>query len=328
VFEGRVLLKRWRDRANSRVMHETIGKTLSIVLPSCISTSSSYTSGIFCYLSRSSRLKKDPNRLRRHLEPTSRAELLTRGGQHPSMSVLFETSMGDIVIDLEVEACPALCENFLKLCKVYYYNLNAFFNGVYYLSTYVSLCLTRCSLPVSKDFLAQTGDPTATGSGGECILSYIASEQPSPPSQPVPRYFVPTILPRFKHTARGTVSMAVAPAPEGQKGGCGSQFFITLADNLEYLDGKHAVFGHVVEGFDTLDKLNEVFTDGSGRPLKDMRIRHAIILGKSQTTSSESVFHILCDPCTDHWACRGPISGSTRFESARRATHPPPRCQL
>jgi len=47
-----------------------------------------------------------------------------------TMSVLFETSLGDIVIDLEVEQCPKTCENFLKLCKVYYYNLNAFFNGV------------------------------------------------------------------------------------------------------------------------------------------------------------------------------------------------------
>ena len=47
------------------------------------------------------------------------------------MSVLLETSLGDIVIDLEVDACPKTCENFLKLCKVYYYNLNAFFNGAY-----------------------------------------------------------------------------------------------------------------------------------------------------------------------------------------------------
>lgn len=46
-----------------------------------------------------------------------------------TMSVLLETSLGDIVIDLEVELCPKTCENFLKLCKVYYYNLNAFFNG-------------------------------------------------------------------------------------------------------------------------------------------------------------------------------------------------------
>jgi len=45
------------------------------------------------------------------------------------MSVLLETSLGDIVIDLEIDACPKTCENFLKLCKVYYYNLNAFFNG-------------------------------------------------------------------------------------------------------------------------------------------------------------------------------------------------------
>ena len=46
-----------------------------------------------------------------------------------AMSVLLETSLGDIVIDLETELCPRTCENFLKLCKVYYYNLNAFFNG-------------------------------------------------------------------------------------------------------------------------------------------------------------------------------------------------------
>jgi peptidyl-prolyl cis-trans isomerase-like 4 len=45
------------------------------------------------------------------------------------MSVLFETSLGDIVVDLEVDQCPRTCENFLKLSKVYYYNLNAFFNG-------------------------------------------------------------------------------------------------------------------------------------------------------------------------------------------------------
>lgn len=45
------------------------------------------------------------------------------------MSVLLETSLGELVIDLEVERCPRTCENFLKLCKVKYYTLNAFFNG-------------------------------------------------------------------------------------------------------------------------------------------------------------------------------------------------------
>lgn len=172
------------------------------------------------------------------------------------MSVLLETSLGDIVIDLEVEACPKTCENFLKLCKVYYYNLNAFFN-------------------VSKDFLAQAGDPTATGTGGESIWAYIASKQ----GKQAPRYFTPEFVPRFKHRERGTVSMAVAPALEdGTKGGCGSQFFVTLGDNIDYLDGKHAVFGHVVEGLDTLEKLNDVFVDQEGRPFKDVRIRHVEIL--------------------------------------------------
>jgi len=45
------------------------------------------------------------------------------------MSVLVETSLGDIVVDLEVDKCPQTCANFLKLCKVKYYGLNAFFNG-------------------------------------------------------------------------------------------------------------------------------------------------------------------------------------------------------
>ncbi|KAF8806176.1 cyclophilin-like protein [Phlegmacium glaucopus] len=171
------------------------------------------------------------------------------------MSVLFETSLGDIVIDLEVESCPKTCENFLKLCKAYYYNLNAFFN-------------------VSKDFLAQAGDPTATGTGGQSIWSSIANDSSDPSS----RYFPPEILPTLKHKHKGTVSMAVAPALENHKGGCGSQFFITLGDNIDYLDGKHAVFGHVVEGLETLDKLNEVFVDQDGRPFKDVRIRHVVIL--------------------------------------------------
>ncbi|OCB91210.1 cyclophilin-like protein [Sanghuangporus baumii] len=138
---------------------------------------------------------------------------------------------------------------------------------------------------VSKDFLAQTGDPTATGTGGESIWSLIAvSKQDNKKSAgggggDVPRYFAPEIVPHFKHTHKGTVSMAVAPALEGQQqGGCGSQFFITLTDRIDYLDGKHAVFGHVVEGLETLDRLNDVFTDQDGRPLKDVRIRHVEIL--------------------------------------------------
>ncbi|KAJ4475029.1 cyclophilin-like domain-containing protein [Lentinula aciculospora] len=177
------------------------------------------------------------------------------------MSVLLETSLGDLVIDLEVELCPKTCENFLKLCKVYYYNLNAFFN-------------------VQKDFLAQSGDPTATGTGGESIWSHINNNsQSSRKTNTVSRFFTPEIFPKLKHQTKGTVSMAVAPTSDnGVVGGCASQFFITLVDNTDYLDGVHAVFGHVVEGLDTLDKLNDVFVGKDFRPMKDVRIRHVVIL--------------------------------------------------
>jgi len=132
---------------------------------------------------------------------------------------------------------------------------------------------------VSKDFIAQTGDPTATGTGGESLASYLhpltatSSSKPKPP-----RYFPPEITNKLKHATKGTVSMAVSPTSPP---GCGSQFFITLADGIDYLDGKHAVFGHVIEGLETLDRINEAFLDKEGRPLQDIRIRHIEILGES-----------------------------------------------
>ena len=67
------------------------------------------------------------------------------------MSVLLETSKGDIVIDLHVDKCPVSCKNFLKLCKIKYYN---------------DVLWHR----VTKDFVVQTGDPTGSGSGGTSIF--------------------------------------------------------------------------------------------------------------------------------------------------------------
>lgn len=49
------------------------------------------------------------------------------------------------------------------------------------------------------------------------------------------------------------------------------QFFITLGENLDYLDNTHTVFGEVAEGFDVLKKLNEAFCDKEHRPYKDIR---------------------------------------------------------
>jgi peptidyl-prolyl cis-trans isomerase-like 4 len=58
----------------------------------------------------------------------------------------------------------------------------------------------------------------------------------------------------------------------------GSQFFITLGETLDYLDGKHTVFGEVAEGWETLDKIENAIADDQGRPLQDIRIKHTIIL--------------------------------------------------
>ena len=58
----------------------------------------------------------------------------------------------------------------------------------------------------------------------------------------------------------------------------GSQFIISLGDEIDYLDGKAAIFGKVVEGFDTLEKINEAYCDEKGRPLVDIRIKHTVVL--------------------------------------------------
>ena len=50
------------------------------------------------------------------------------------------------------------------------------------------------------------------------------------------------------------------------------QFFITLAEDLDYLDGVHTVFGEVAEGLDILNKVNEAFCDKEHRPYRDIRL--------------------------------------------------------
>ena len=52
------------------------------------------------------------------------------------------------------------------------------------------------------------------------------------------------------------------------------QFFLTLGVDLDYLDGKHTVFGEVSEGEDILDKINEAYCDKEGRPFQDIRQSH------------------------------------------------------
>lgn len=168
------------------------------------------------------------------------------------MSVLLETTVGDIVIDLYTKYAPNTSMNFLKLCKVKYYNFSPIYN-------------------LQKDFSFQTGDPLGPeGDGGTSIWGLLGG----------PRFFPAEIDPRLKHKERGTVSMVIANH-DGEylsSGLSGSQFFITLGDNLDYLDGKYTIFGKVAEGFDTLEAINNAYCDNNKRPFKDIRIKHTIIL--------------------------------------------------
>jgi peptidyl-prolyl cis-trans isomerase-like 4 len=96
---------------------------------------------------------------------------------------------------------------------------------------------------------------------------------------PADKTFTALFHPKLKHLERGTVSMATAPHPsDPDQRLAGSQFIVTLGDNTDYLDGKAAIFGKVVEGFDVLEKINDAIVDDRGHPLVDIRIKHTVVL--------------------------------------------------
>jgi peptidyl-prolyl cis-trans isomerase-like 4 len=130
---------------------------------------------------------------------------------------------------------------------------------------------------VQPNFSFQTGDPIGPSSkesdGGRSIWGLLD------PAQPAKKTFVPEFKPNLKHAEMGTVSMATAPNPDNpDERLAGSQFTITLGPNIDFLDGKAAVFGTVVEGFDALEKINIAYIDDKGQPLKDIRILHTVVL--------------------------------------------------
>ena len=102
-------------------------------------------------------------------------------------------------------------------------------------------------------FMIQGGDPMGTGMGG-------------------PGYTIPDEFTEKNRNNRGTIAMANAGPNTG-----GSQFFINLVNN-NFLDGKHPVFGEVVEGMDVVDKISKVKTGPADKPLQNVTILHAVMV--------------------------------------------------
>ena len=124
-------------------------------------------------------------------------------------SATIKTDVGDIVIQLHADKVPTTVNNFVFLAR------EGFYDGVMFHR-------------VIADFMAQTGDPTGTGSGG-------------------PGYkFEDEFHPELRHDGPGVVSMANA-GPNTN----GSQFFITHVAT-PWLDDRHSVFGQVDKSLDVV----------------------------------------------------------------------------
>lgn len=147
--------------------------------------------------------------------------------------VTFETNFGDIKIKLYREGVPNISKNFVALAKREKYDGTIFHR-------------------VIDGFMIQGGDfENFNGTGG---TSYLGT------------YLKDEFSEEYSHV-RGVISMA-NKGPDTN----GSQFFIVQKD-ATFLDGRHSVFGEVVEGMDVVDKISGLSTDEYDAPIERVVIK-------------------------------------------------------
>ena len=132
----------------------------------------------------------------------------------PANQVVLTTKDGKVVIQLRPDLAPKHVAQIEKLTKAGFYNGLKFHR-------------------VIDGFMAQTGDPTGTGSGG--------SKEPNLPAE-----FTATPF------ERGTVGMARTSDPDSAN----SQFFICFKPS-SFLNNQYTVVGQVVSGMDVVDKIKK-----------------------------------------------------------------------
>lgn len=141
--------------------------------------------------------------------------------------------------ELYPEVAPNTVNNFISLVK------KGFYDG---------LVFHR----VIRGFMIQGGDPQGTGMGG--------------PGYSIKGEFTYNGFSNdLKHTP-GVLSMACAMDPNS----AGSQFFI-MHETSPHLDGQYAAFGKVTDGLDVVNKIAEVPTDYSDRPLEPQMIQNMTV---------------------------------------------------
>ncbi len=154
---------------------------------------------------------------------------------------IFETSLGNITLELHEDKMPVTTANFIKLANAGFYDGTRFHRVIGPARAPPNGFMIQGGDPLSKDVKMQG----RWGTGG-------------------PGYNIKDEFHKDLHNVRGTIAMANAGANTG-----GSQFFINIADN-RYLDPKHPVFGTVTKGMDVVDVVARVKTAAGDKPVEDV----------------------------------------------------------